>query len=129
MTHQAAIALGQSLRVLSAGADESAAQATGDVRIGAHDDLAALLVIAFVYSSHIDVVPLLIAFAAFALLLVLVSLHQGQRWLFALLGVVIWAALLSSGVDPVVAGLGIGLAATAYTPSRDELEQGCVDES
>ncbi len=43
MTHQAAIALGQSLRVLSAGADESAAQVTGDVRIGAHDDLAALL--------------------------------------------------------------------------------------
>jgi protein-disulfide isomerase len=87
------------------------------------DDLAALLVIAFVYSSHIDVIPLLIAFAAFGVLLVLVSLQQGQRWLFVVLGVVIWAALLSSGVDPVVAGLGIGLAATAYTPSRDELEQ------
>ncbi|SOC48960.1 5-(carboxyamino)imidazole ribonucleotide synthase [Blastococcus aggregatus] len=43
MTHQAAVALGQSLRVLSAGPDESAAQVTGDVRIGAHDDLAALL--------------------------------------------------------------------------------------
>ncbi|TFV53639.1 5-(carboxyamino)imidazole ribonucleotide synthase [Blastococcus sp. TF02A-35] len=42
MTHQAAIALGQSLRVLSAGPDESAALAAADVRIGAHDDLAAL---------------------------------------------------------------------------------------
>ncbi|TYP89859.1 5-(carboxyamino)imidazole ribonucleotide synthase [Blastococcus xanthinilyticus] len=42
MTHQAAIALGQSLRVLSAGPDESAALVAADVRIGAHDDLAAL---------------------------------------------------------------------------------------
>lgn len=42
MTHQAAIALGQTLRVLSAGPDESAAQVTPDVVIGSHTDLAAL---------------------------------------------------------------------------------------
>ncbi len=30
--------------------------------------------------------------------------------------------MAASGVDPVVAGLAIGLAAPAYTPSRDELE-------
>ncbi|RBY91742.1 5-(carboxyamino)imidazole ribonucleotide synthase [Blastococcus sp. TBT05-19] len=42
MTSQAAVALGQSLRVLSAGPDESAALVAADVRIGAHDDLAAL---------------------------------------------------------------------------------------
>jgi protein-disulfide isomerase len=39
------------------------------------------------------------------------------------LGVVLWAALSSSGIDPVVAGLVIGLAAPAYAPSRDELQQ------
>ncbi|WP_240619466.1 5-(carboxyamino)imidazole ribonucleotide synthase [Blastococcus sp. TF02-8] len=42
MTHQAAIALGQSLRVLSGGPDESAALVAADVRIGDHQDLAAL---------------------------------------------------------------------------------------
>jgi 5-(carboxyamino)imidazole ribonucleotide synthase len=42
MTHQAAIALGQSLRVLSSGPDESAALVAADVRIGDHRDLAAL---------------------------------------------------------------------------------------
>jgi 5-(carboxyamino)imidazole ribonucleotide synthase len=42
MTHQAAIALGQSLRVLSVGPTESAALVAADVRIGAHDDLDAL---------------------------------------------------------------------------------------
>ncbi len=42
MTHQSAIALGQSLRVLSIGADESAALVAPDVEIGSHLDLAAL---------------------------------------------------------------------------------------
>lgn len=42
MTHQAAIALGQTLRVLAAGPDEPAAQVTPDVVIGAHTDLDAL---------------------------------------------------------------------------------------
>jgi 5-(carboxyamino)imidazole ribonucleotide synthase len=42
MTHQAAIALGQSLRVLAAAPDDGAALVAADVQIGRHDDLAAL---------------------------------------------------------------------------------------
>ena len=42
MTHQAAIALGQTLRVLAAGPDEPAAQVAPDVVIGSHTDLDAL---------------------------------------------------------------------------------------
>jgi 5-(carboxyamino)imidazole ribonucleotide synthase len=42
MTHQAAIALGQSLRVLATGPQEPAAQVTPDVVIGSHTDLDAL---------------------------------------------------------------------------------------
>jgi len=42
MTHQAAIALGQSLRVLAAGPGDPAAQVTPDVRLGTATDLAAL---------------------------------------------------------------------------------------
>ena len=42
MTHQAAVALGQSLRVLAATPDESAGLVAADVQIGDHHDLAAL---------------------------------------------------------------------------------------
>ena len=42
MTHQAAISLGQSLRVLAESPDDSAALVASDVRIGTHTDLAAL---------------------------------------------------------------------------------------
>jgi Na+/H+ antiporter NhaA len=34
-----------------------------------------------------------------------------------------WAALLASGVDPIVTGLAIGLSAPAYSPAREQLEQ------
>lgn len=46
MTHQAAIALGQSLRVLAANADDGAALVAADTMIGAHTDLDALLAFA-----------------------------------------------------------------------------------
>src|SRR3954453_8106696 len=46
MTHQAAIALGQSLRVLSTGPRESAALVAADVVLGDHRDLDALLRVA-----------------------------------------------------------------------------------
>jgi 5-(carboxyamino)imidazole ribonucleotide synthase len=42
MTHQAAIALGQTLRVLAVSPDDPAAQVTPDVVIGAHTDLGAV---------------------------------------------------------------------------------------
>jgi Na+/H+ antiporter NhaA len=88
------------------------------------DDLAALLVIAVFYSEDIKTTPLLIAIVLLAVLFVVA--HVGrvrQRSVYLALGVLIWAALTESGVDPVVTGLAIGLSATAYTPSRDALER------
>ena len=86
------------------------------------DDLAALIVIAFVYSDHIELVPILVAVAGFAILLGASAVQMKQRSVLAALGILIWGALMKSGVDPVVAGLAIGLSASAYSPSRGELE-------
>jgi 5-(carboxyamino)imidazole ribonucleotide synthase len=52
MTHQAAIAIGQSLRVLAISPDEPAPQVTPNVDIGSHTDLAALRA----FAKHCDVV-------------------------------------------------------------------------
>ena len=86
------------------------------------DDLAALLVIAVVYSEPINGLPLALAVAVFALLLV-VARTMRRRSVYFAIGLTLWLALEASGVDPVVAGLVIGLSAPAYTPSRDALEQ------
>ncbi len=86
------------------------------------DDLGALLVIAFVYSDKLVFMPLVIAVAAYALMFVAVRFRLQRRSVFVVLGIVVWGALRASGVDPVVAGLAIGLAVPAYTPSRSDLE-------
>jgi Na+/H+ antiporter NhaA len=86
------------------------------------DDLAALVVIAVAYSSAIAPIPLLVAVLVFGLLLYALRLRLRQRWVFVVLGVAMWGALRASGIDPIVAGLVIGLAAPAYTPNRGELE-------
>jgi Na+/H+ antiporter NhaA len=86
------------------------------------DDLAALAVIAVAYSDRVTLTPLAVAAAAFALLLLAVRLRLERRMVFVGLGILMWGALRTSGVDPIVAGLAIGLAAPAYTPARDELQ-------
>jgi len=90
------------------------------------DDLVALLVIAAFYSDRISFMPLGMALVAFALLLLAVRFRLQRRSVFAILGIVMWAALRTSGIDPVAAGLAIGLAAPAYTPVRGELEDATV---
>jgi Na+/H+ antiporter NhaA len=87
------------------------------------DDLGALLVIAFVYSDKIEVMPLVIAVVAYAVMFAAVRSGLQRREVFVVLGVVVWGALRASGVDPVVAGLAIGLAIPAYSPARTELEE------
>ena len=39
------------------------------------------------------------------------------------LGVAIWVALYESGIDPVIAGLAVGLVTSAYPPARGDLER------
>ncbi|TCC62914.1 sodium:proton antiporter [Kribbella pittospori] len=88
------------------------------------DDVVALLVIAVAYTSEIHLTGLLVAIAAYAG--VLASTRLGYRYrrpVFTVLALVVWAGLLASGIDPVVAGLAVGLATSAYVPRRDALEQ------
>ncbi len=87
------------------------------------DDLVALAVIAGFYSGPISWWPLVVAVAVFAVFLGTLRYGVDVPLVYAAMGVVIWGALRASGVDPVVAGLMIGLAGSAYTPSRDTLER------
>jgi Na+/H+ antiporter NhaA len=86
------------------------------------DDLAALAVIAVAYSDRVTVTPLAVAVAAFAVLLLAVRVRLRRRLVFVVLGLVMWVALRAAGVDPILAGLVTGLAAPAYSPTRDDLQ-------
>jgi Na+/H+ antiporter NhaA len=88
------------------------------------DDIVALLVIATVYSDKVELGALAIAVGLFGMLLAL--RYAPVAWRAppaALLGVGLWVALHESGIDPLLAGLAVGLAVSAYPPARTELER------
>jgi Na+/H+ antiporter NhaA len=86
------------------------------------DDLAGIAVIAIAYSGAVHVWPLLcgVGFLAVALVVRARGVRNGP--LYLLLGVAAWVAFFKSGVDPVVAGLALGLLTYAYPASRSALE-------
>ncbi len=87
------------------------------------DDLAGLLVVAFAYTDHVSVVALVVAVGLFGLLVALRWLPVARGTLAVLLGVGVWLAMFESGIDPVISGLAIGLATSAYTPVREEVAE------
>jgi Na+/H+ antiporter NhaA len=87
------------------------------------DDLCALLVISTVYTKHVSFLALAVALVLLGVLLALRFAPVGRRVGSIVVAVALWVAMFKSGVDPVVSGLLIGLATTAYTPAREDLER------
>jgi len=87
------------------------------------DDLAALAIIVIAYTDSIDAVALAVAVGLFAILGLLRFLPTMRGPIAVLVGAGIWVAMYESGIDPVIAGLAIGLVTSAYPPSRHELER------
>ncbi len=87
------------------------------------DDLGALLVIATVYTTHVSMVALVVAFALFGVLFALRYASAYRKQLVWVVALALWVALLESGIDPVVGGLAVGLVTSAYPPSREDLER------
>ena len=87
------------------------------------DDLISLGVIAVAYSSNVAMVPLLVAVAFLAGVLLLVRLRVRRGAPGYLLGAAAWFACFQSGVDPLVVGLALGLMTYAYPAGRGALER------
>ena len=87
------------------------------------DDLGALVVIATVYTRHVSLVALAVAVAFFAVLLALRYAPAWRRPVSVAAAVGLWVAMFESGIDPVISGLAVGLATSAYPPSREDLER------
>ena len=92
--------------------------------VAVFDDLGGLIVIAFAYTNHVSVPALFAAAGFFAALLALPRMAAPiRRQLRIALGLGLWVAMFKSGIDPVIAGLGIGLITSAYPPTREDLER------
>ncbi|HVT70514.1 MAG TPA: Na+/H+ antiporter NhaA, partial [Trebonia sp.] len=87
------------------------------------DDLLGLAVIAVFYSSHVRWLPLLIGAVLLAADGALTARGMRTGPAYLLIGLGAWVAFWESGVDPIVAGLVIGLLTNAYPAARADLQQ------
>ncbi|WP_396450474.1 Na+/H+ antiporter NhaA [Actinomadura sp.] len=87
------------------------------------DDVVALAVIGIFYSDDVRLPALLTALAIFAAIVLIRAAGIRAFPVYLLLGVATWGALESSGVEPIVIGLAMGLLTYAHPAARSDLER------
>ncbi len=83
------------------------------------DDLAAIIIIALFYSGDLSITALFIGTAALVVAIALNLLGVIRKSAYVLLGIVLWIAVLKSGVHATLAGVLIALC----VPMRDGADQ------
>jgi NhaA family Na+:H+ antiporter len=73
------------------------------------DDLGAVLIIAFFYSSQIIWKYILISLAIYSVLIIITVLRLKLRYLYLFCGIIIWYLFLKAGIHPTIAGVLMAL--------------------
>ncbi|MBP7371050.1 MAG: Na+/H+ antiporter NhaA [Arenimonas sp.] len=77
--------------------------------IAVADDLGAILIIAIFYTDQLSMVGLVTAVALVAALITLNRFHVRNVWIYLFFGVLLWLAVLNSGVHATISGVVLGL--------------------
>lgn len=86
------------------------------------DDMGAIAVIALFYTDSLAIASLLLAAAALALLLVFNRMRVRHLAPYVIVGVVLWFAILRSGIHATIAGVLLALTLPAGDPTPDNAE-------
>jgi len=81
------------------------------------DDIGAILVIAFAYSSGISLGGVLVAVGGFAVVLLLKRLGVRAKLVYVLPALVTWGGTYAAGVHPTIAGVALGLVTPVTVPA------------
>lgn len=73
------------------------------------DDLGAILIIAFFYTSELSILALGVSFACVLVLLAFNLLRVSNLSFYVLVGIILWVAMLKSGVHATLAGVIVSL--------------------
>lgn len=84
------------------------------------DDLGAILVIALFYTAKISWIALFVAVVVFVLLVALNKLKVNALFPYLIFGLILWFAMLKSGIHATIAGVLLGMTIPATTNSADE---------
>ena len=86
------------------------------------DDIAALTIIALVYTEDFRPMPLLVAAVGLVGIWFTRYVPSGRGPIYATLAIVVWFAFFASGVHPTLAGVAVALLVPVYRPSRRDVD-------
>lgn len=84
------------------------------------DDLGAIIIIAIFYTADLSFASLIIALVSIVVLFVLNMLHVSRVSAYVMVGVILWVAVLKSGVHATLAGVIIGLMIPIKDPKNSD---------
>lgn len=84
------------------------------------DDLGAIIIIAIFYTADLSFASLIIALVSIFVLFVLNMLHVSRVSAYVMVGVILWVAVLKSGVHATLAGVIIGLMIPIKDPKNSD---------
>ena len=87
------------------------------------DDIAALVIIAIAYTDDLSVAALAVAVVLFVVTILMRRAGVRNGIAYFAIALAFWVAVLESGIHPTIAGVALGLLATAYPPTREALQQ------
>ena len=87
------------------------------------DDIVALAVVALAYTEDLAPSALAVALLLFGVVLLMRHLRVRHGVPYFLVGLGLWVAMIASGVHPTIAGIALGVLATAHPPVRTDLER------
>lgn len=90
------------------------------------DDIGAVAAIAVFYTDEVHGAALALAGGLFVALLALRYVAFWRTPVYVLIGVVMWLAVLESGVHPSVVGVAMGLLVNAYAPRPQDMDRAQV---
>jgi NhaA family Na+:H+ antiporter len=87
------------------------------------DDIGALAAIAVFYSEDVSLLALAVAAACCVAIYLLGRLHVWRGPAYLVVGLVLWIAMVESGVHPTLGGVVVGLLISVYPPRPEEVER------
>ncbi|WP_338891055.1 Na+/H+ antiporter NhaA [Rhodococcus sovatensis] len=87
------------------------------------DDVGALIVIAIVYTDSLDVAWLAVAVGVSTVVYLVQRFRVWRGAVYGVLGVILWFAILQSGIHATIAGVVLALLLPVFPPKRDRVDR------
>ena len=93
------------------------------------DDIGAIIVIAAFYTDDLHLEWLALALVLLGVMIALRMLRVWSLWVYAVLGFLVWFAMLESGVHATLAGVAIGLITPATALLREDVARSYAQQA